>query len=236
MTDPIDAVRFDAIRLVLFDLDGTLVDSQEQIVAAMAAAFDAHDLPPPDRPAVRAAIGLSLPEVIARLAPNQPTAGRAALVDAYRQAFLEQSQGTGDREPLFPGTSEILARLEAAGYLMGIATGKSTRGALAVLDVHGLAERFVTVQTADVGPGKPHPDMLYRAMAAAGAPADGTVFVGDTTFDMQTAVNAGVAGIGVGWGYHPSAELRRAGAHAVIDRFDDLPSVVARLIGGQSCV
>ena len=226
----------DSVRLVVFDLDGTLVDSLEHIAAAMRAAFAAHDLPPPDRPAIRGVVGLSLEAAIARLVPDQLAARRAALADFYRQAFLDRRRAPDDREPLFPGALETLAGLDAAGYLLGIATGKSSRGALAVLDAHELAHRFVTVQTADHGPGKPHPDMLHRAMAAAGAAPGGTVLVGDTTFDIEMATNAGVAGVGVAWGYHPAEDLELAGARAVIDRFEDLEAAAARLIGDPSCV
>jgi phosphoglycolate phosphatase len=133
----------------------------------------------------------------------------------------------GEHEsPLYDGAAETIAALHAAGYLLGVATGKSQRGLRAMLETFDLAGHFVTLQTADDAPSKPHPGMVERAMAEAGATPDETVVVGDTSFDMEMAINAGARAIGVGWGYHEADELYRAGALTVIDGFAALSGVI----------
>ena len=105
--------------------------------------------------------------------------------------------------------------LDGDGWLLGVATGKSDRGLKHCLDQHGLADRFVTLQTADRNPSKPHPGMALAAMAEAGAEPLSTIFVGDTGWDMGCARGAGAGAIGAGWGYHDVDELTAGGAHGV---------------------
>ena len=217
------------IRLVVFDCDGTLVDSQHVIREAMTRAFAANGLPAPQPAAVRRVIGLSLAVAVERLWPEGDADGRDVVVDAYRDAFLDLGSRPDHHEPLFPGAAEAVEALGAAGYVLGVATGKGKRGLRATLGRVGLLERFATLQTADDAPSKPHPGMLLRAMAETGAHESGTVFVGDTTFDMQMAVNARVTPLGVGWGYHGARELRAAGAHAVVERFAELVGAIDQL-------
>jgi len=202
-------------RLAVFDCDGTLTDGQAEICAAMATAFAAAGLPPPDPHQIRRAVGLSLPQAVARLLPGASAERRADVVDAYRDAF-RAARGQGRlREPLFAGIRECLAGLRAAGWLLGVATGKGDAGLAHCLAVHGIAEYFVTRQTADHHPSKPDPAMLEAALfAAAVAPAD-AVMIGDTAYDITMARAAQVRAIGVGWGYHSAEELRAAGAEAV---------------------
>ncbi|HUN51474.1 MAG TPA: HAD-IA family hydrolase [Candidatus Sulfotelmatobacter sp.] len=224
------------VRLVVFDCDGTLVDSQHHIVAAMTAAFQAHGLADPAAAAVLALVGLPPAVMAAALLPALPDERHHAVADAYRQAFFAQRQHPGHREPLYPGAARVLHDLAAGGYLLGIATGKSRRGLDATLGAHGLLPHFATVQTADVARGKPDPEMLHRAMAEVGADPGETLLVGDTTYDMQMAANAGVRAIGVAWGYHAPGALLEAGAHCVIDDFASLAPLAATLIGGGPCV
>jgi phosphoglycolate phosphatase len=212
-------------RLVVFDCDGTFVDSQHVIIACMLQAYAAHGLPAPEASAIRRVIGLPLLECMARLSPEHPEDRHALLSEAYKEAFLASRQRPDHNEPLFDGAAAALERLEAQGYLLGVATGKARRGLNAVLDRHGLAHRFVTLQTADIGPGKPHPAMLERAMAETGVAPQDVFMIGDTSYDMLMARNAGVHAIGVSWGYHPAEELRAAGAHSVIESFAELPAV-----------
>lgn len=219
-------LRSQRLRLAVFDCDGTLVDSQHAIVACMAAAFAAEGLSPPEAAAVRRVIGLPLTECMARLSPEHPAPRHLRLTAAYKDAFFALRQRPDHDEPLFDGAVAALDRLEENGFLLGIATGKARRGLVAVLERHGLSRRFVTLQTSDVAPGKPHPAMLERAMAETGIAAEDTVMIGDTSFDMLMARNAGVRGIGVGWGYHPSEELDAAGAHAVVASFRELSDVL----------
>jgi phosphoglycolate phosphatase len=214
------------LRLVVFDCDGTLVDSQHAIVSCMASAYASEGLTPPEAADVKRVIGLPLLECMARLSPRHPTDGHIRLTEAYKEAFFALRQRPDHHEPLYDGALAILDRLEAEGILLGIATGKARRGLLAVLERHGLTDRFVTLQTGDMGPGKPHPAMLERAIAETGVAATDAVMVGDTSFDMLMARSAGVRGVGVAWGYHPPAELRAAGAHAIIERFDELSAVL----------
>ncbi len=215
------------LRLAVFDCDGTLVDSQHLILQAMTAAFAALGREPPPAAGVRRVIGLSLAECMVRLAPEESPDHHSRLVAAYKDAFFALRRDPDLHEPLFPGAIEALEALEAAGFLMGVATGKARRGLAAVLERHGLGRFFHTLQTADDGPGKPHPSMLLRAMAETGAAPADTVMVGDTTFDMTMARGASVAAIGVAWGYHDPAELLAAGAHALIDSFAELEPLLA---------
>ena len=202
-------------RLALFDCDGTLVDSLGAIRTAMDAAFAEAGLTPPGE-RVREVIGLSLGGVLAGLAPDADEATMERLVSAYRARYRANREAGAVAEPLYPGMAALLERLAAAGWTLGIATGKSRRGLDALLAHHGLADRFVTLQTADIHPSKPHPAMALAALAEAGVEAGDAVLVGDTEFDMALAVNAGVRAIGVGWGYHAVDRLTAAGAERVV--------------------
>jgi phosphoglycolate phosphatase len=226
----------DKIRLAVFDCDGTLVDSQHAIIEAMNAAFAAEGLPPPLPDAVRRVIGLPLLECATRLAPYAAPARCERLSEAYKAAFFAQRQRPDHHEPLFDGVLAALDAIEAAGWQLGIATGKAKRGLLAVLERHGLEKRFVTLQCGDMGPGKPHPAMLERAMAETGAAVADTVMIGDTTFDMLMARSARVHALGVEWGYHPPEELLGAGAHALVGAFGQVPEAVFRCGRGEACV
>ena len=201
--------------LVVFDCDGTLVDSQHSICTAMTRAFEEAKLAPPDRPAILSVVGLSLPLAIARLLPDAEADFHDHLSDRYKLAFQAMRREEGVCEPLYPGIADLVMELDAAGWLLGVATGKSDRGLARCLTHHGLIDRFVTLQTADRHPSKPHPSMLLTAMAEAGAAPDTTVMIGDTSFDIDMGVAAGVRSIGVAWGYHPPAELLASGAQAV---------------------
>lgn len=207
-------------RLVVFDLDGTLVDSARQILSAMRAGFAEVGRPAPEEAAILAIIGLSLPVAVERLTPESAATERARIVDAYRAAFLSDPAAP----PLYPDVADTLEGLAArSGLLLAVATGKTRRGLIKVLTQHGLGSRFHSLHAGDGYPSKPDPAMLRGAMDAAGVPAERTVMVGDSLFDIRMAAAAGVRSIGVAWGYCPPAELRAAGASAILDRFSDLP-------------
>ncbi|HLF59103.1 MAG TPA: HAD-IA family hydrolase [Alphaproteobacteria bacterium] len=220
-----------ANRLVVFDCDGTLVDGQHAIIAAMRDAFRTQRLAEPSGAVVRRVVGLPLFDAVARLAPDADTALVAALARAYKESFLCRREEPGHDEPLFPGVIEALDDLVGKSFLLGIATGKSRNGLTATLERHGLSKRFAVLKTSDDGPGKPSPDMLICAMSDMGAEPGSTVMIGDTVFDVEMARSARVAAIGVGWGYHESAELEAAGAAAVANGFGVVPALVERMIG-----
>lgn len=202
-------------RLALFDCDGTLVDGQAGVVNAMEAAFAQVGLPAPDRHQVRRIVGLSLPQAIRLLAPETTEALRTEADQAFRASFSAARAAGTLVEPLYDGIAELVAALAEDGWLLGVATGKSQRGLEHCLAMHGLTKHFVTLQTADNHPSKPHPSMIETALAETGVAAAACVMIGDTEFDVTMAVNAGVRGIGVDWGYHTAQELVAAGAEAV---------------------
>ena len=202
-------------RLALFDCDGTLVDGQAGVVNAMEAAFAEVGLPAPDRHQVRRIVGLSLPQAIGLLAPQATERQRVAADAAYRDAFRAAREAGSLVEPLYDGIAELIVTLAGDGWLLGVATGKSQRGLEHCLAMHGLSAYFVTLQTADNHPSKPHPSMIETALAETGVSPDNCVMIGDTAFDIAMAVNAGVRAVGVDWGYHTAQELRDAGAEAV---------------------
>lgn len=218
------------LRLAVFDCDGTLVDSQHSIVAAMFAACDAHGLPHPPAESVRRLVGLPLLSTIEVLFPEIGPDRHARVRLSYSEAYHAMRADDRMKDPLYPGALGAIAAIESAGWLLGLATGKSHRGLIATLDGHGLVERFVTLQTADRAMGKPHPDMLLRAMSETGVDPAATVMIGDTTFDMEMARNAGTRALGVAWGYHDADELRVAGAHDVVAGFEHLPRALEALM------
>lgn len=209
-------------KLAVFDCDGTLIDGQASICEAMDTAFAQYALPLPDRNTVRRAVGLSLPQAVQRLIPNADQGLRTRIVDAYKQAFRAAREAGNLSQPLYAGVAPLLDRLRDNGWLLAIATGMSDRGLVHCLESHGLGDRFVSLQTADRHPSKPHPAMLEAALFKAAVDAADAVMIGDTVFDMQMARDAGVHAIGVDWGYHAPEELREAGAVFVASSPDDL--------------
>jgi phosphoglycolate phosphatase len=220
------------MNLIVFDCDGTLVDSQHHIVASMDAAFVAEGLLPPAREAVVRVVGLSLDTAIARLLPPGTEAAIVLrLAEAYKEAFRERRLRPDHDEPLYPGVREALRELGAREeVLLGIATGKSRRGVAAVLEREGLVPAFATVQTADTHPSKPDPSMLLAAMAETGALPERTLMIGDTTFDIEMARAAQVGALGVAWGYHPAASLEQAGADMMVRNGHDLVAAIDALL------
>ncbi len=217
------------IRLAIFDCDGTLVDSQHNICAAMEEAFALNALVAPPRNAIRRIVGLSLVEAMRMLLPEAEDALHRQIAQDYKDAFFRlRSTGAMAEEPLYDGIAELLAALSTQGWLLGVATGKSDRGLAHILAHHGIADRFITLQTADRHPSKPHPSMIETAMRDAGAAIDATAMIGDTSFDMAMARAAGARAIGVAWGYHPPEELLAAGADIVVDQVDALAAALER--------
>jgi phosphoglycolate phosphatase len=210
------------LRLVVFDLDGTLVDSKHNIIAAVEEVARILGITCPPQDVIPRVIGLSLMEALAQLFPDVDASRHKALDREYREAFVRLRARPEYTEPLFDGTHEILAELDKHGFLLGIATGKARRGAQHFIARNGFEGRFVTVQTPEDAPGKPHPGMVLNALRETGAEARHTVMIGDTSYDIEMARAAGVHAIGVSWGNHPVAELRAAGAHRCVDRLADL--------------
>lgn len=203
------------VRLALFDCDGTLVDGQAGVCNAMDAAFADAGLPPPDRHLVRRIVGLSLPQAIRQLVPDASEAQRTAVDTAYRERFRAAREAGSLVEPLYEGIADLVTALADAGWALGVATGKSQRGLEHCLATHSLTRHFATLQTADQHPSKPHPAMVYAALAESGAEPEHCVMIGDTVFDIAMAKAAGVRALGVDWGYHTAGELLHAGAEAV---------------------
>ena len=213
-------------RLVVFDCDGTLVDGQAAICDTMEQAFARAGLVAPDRHQVRRMVGLSLPYALRELAPDASDDERHAVVEAYKEGYRGLRLSGALREPLYEGIAALIEDLAREDRLLAVATGKSDRGLHACLDTHGIKHRFVSLQTADRHPSKPHPAMLEAALVEAGVGPAEAVMIGDTSFDMEMAVAAGVRAIGVAWGYHEPRELIEAGACAVAETARQLGELI----------
>ncbi|MCX2722411.1 HAD-IA family hydrolase [Roseibium salinum] len=217
--------------LIIFDVDGTLVDSQNTILHGLQVGFEAVGLPMPDRRTALSIVGRSLNEAFADLVGPTRIDLVPAMAEAYRQSKISRRGQGLDIDPLYPGAREAIGSLRArADFLLGIATGKALRGVRHMQDTHDLHDWFVTIQTADTSPSKPHPDMILRAMAETGAEPHRTLMIGDTAFDMEMARAAGARSIGVTWGYHDQAMLTASGADRIIHSFPELERALAEVL------
>jgi phosphoglycolate phosphatase len=219
------------LRLIVFDCDGTLIDSQHNIVSAVEAVFRSIDLVPPDPLLIRQQVGLPPEAAIARMLPMADAKQHRRVIEAFQSMRPQLQARHRAVEPLYPGIRELIKDLQHPELFLGIATGKGRPGLDAALQWHGLAGQFHTLQTGDRCRGKPDPDMLLRALAETGLEASESVMIGDTSFDMEMADHAGFLAIGVAWGYHDPAALLAAGARAVIDHPAELLAVLRQLQG-----
>ena len=217
-----------SLKLAIWDMDGTVVDSREVIQTAMERAFVACDLEPPAYEATRRLVGLDLVTVCATLAPGLSGEALARLVEAYKQAFVARRTEPDFVEPLYDGAVETLERLANGGWLLAVATGKARRGVEALFEMHPLRSYFDTVWCADDGPGKPNPYMCEQAMAAVGAEPSGSLIIGDAVHDMAMGRAAGIRCKGVAWGFGAADELEAAGAHEVHHDFSTLNTSLDR--------
>ncbi|MEO1028349.1 MAG: HAD-IA family hydrolase [Pseudomonadota bacterium] len=212
-----------SLKLVIWDMDGTLVDSREVIQTAMVRAFEDLDLTPPAYEETRKIVGLGLAEACRLLTPNGFDQSRLPeLVEAYKNAFMARRMEKSFKEPLYDGTLETLERLANEGWLQALATGKSHRGIRAIFEMHPIGDYFDTIWCADDGPGKPHPFMVNEAMGALGAEAHQSIMIGDAIHDIRMAKSANVRALGVSWGFGLGEELLDAGADELHHDFESL--------------
>ena len=216
------------LRLVIFDVDGTLIDSQNFILAAMRQAFTHADQPAPSDEATLGIVGLSLPQAMEVLVPGVTEPARDRLVHLYKNSFraMRQECGGEAKTPFYPGARDALDRLDSAGYLLSIATGKARRGLDHMLDSHGMRQLFIGTQTADDAPSKPHPGMVLNCLAATGVERQHAVVVGDTEYDMAMARAAAARAVGVDWGYHSTERMLRGGAEHIVSDFAALDAAL----------
>ncbi|WP_020178196.1 HAD-IA family hydrolase [Methylopila sp. M107] len=213
----------DPKMLIVFDVDGTLVDSAHAIVEAMTDAYVSHGLAAPSRAAIVGVVGLSVSQAVAELSREAPEHPVETLGAAFKSSFNRGLETAPDQSGLYPGAAELIERLSRRDdVLLGLATGNSRRGVARFIDRFGFEGVFVTTQSADDAPSKPHPAMIQQAAAEAGVSVDETAMIGDTTFDMEMARSAGARAIGVSWGYHSPDRLLAAGAERVLQSFDEL--------------
>ncbi len=206
-------------RLVVFDWDGTVMDSAARIVACIQGTIADLALEPRTDDQIRHIIGLSLTESIDNLYPGRDIAFHQRLIEGYRHHYLV----TNPTPSLpFAGAGETLASLHAAGYLLGVATGKSRRGLDEVLAATGYGDYFHATRCADEAPSKPHPGMLEQILDVLGAAPGETLMVGDTSFDLEMARNAGADAVAVTYGAHPRKRLEAAEPLACLDDIRDL--------------
>jgi phosphoglycolate phosphatase len=219
-----------ALRLAIFDCDGTLVDSAYSIISFMQVACKNLGFPLPKPIPIRRTVGLPIEDAITILFPHMEKNQVRALGEEFRQVFVKSRDRDKIHEPLYSGVDKTLSALNDAGWLLGVATGKSLRGLESTLSTHDLHHHFATLQTADLSNGKPDPAMLLKAVSDTGVEKERTVMIGDTSFDMEMARNAGTKAIGVTWGYHNVEDLVDAGAHCIVKTFSQIPEVIYNLL------
>jgi len=222
--------------LILFDCDGTLVDSEALIVKAMQMAFENGGLEPPPGSDIRSIVGLSLPFAVEALF-NKGNDRRLdpdlikTLSENYKVAYGHLRDVEGCPEPLFEGARDLMLNLVGQDHcVLGIATGKSMIGVQNLLKRFELGSYFVTIQTADNAPSKPHPAMIDQAIRETGVARENCIMIGDTSFDMEMAQAARVKAIGVSWGHHSVEELRSYQPRDIVYDMDQLKKSIYTLM------
>jgi phosphoglycolate phosphatase len=219
-------------RIAIFDCDGTLVDSGATIAEALGLTFAEAGIAMPQPSVARRVIGLSLVTAMAALVPDAGSDAHHALAERYKLHFQRMRAEGRVEEPLYPGILALLDALEDDGWQLAVATGKSDRGLRHCLEGHGLHARFVSLQTGDRHPSKPHPSMIHQALADSGAEARDALMIGDTSFDMAMGRAAGAIPIGVAWGYHDPNDLIDAGAAFVANAPSDILAFTRAMADG----
>ncbi|MDR2626225.1 MAG: HAD-IA family hydrolase [Zoogloeaceae bacterium] len=204
--------------LIVFDWDGTLMDSAAAIVHAISTASLDLGLTPPTEERARHVIGLGLYEALRYIAPELPPERYPEMADCYRRHYFAHQHDL----VLFPGVESLLARLAERGFQLAVATGKSRRGLDAALDNFHLRARFHALRCADQCPSKPHPQMLLELMQERDVLPERTLMIGDTTHDLEMARNANVAAVGVCYGAHTASVLHAASPLACVDSVAEL--------------
>ncbi len=218
------------LKLVIFDMDGTLMDSQAFIQLGMGQGLAAAGYSDVSKDDIMSTVGLSFSAIVSALLPALAAAENKRVVDVIQQTFYKLRDEMGDDvgSPLYPGARDALERLHVVDeVLMGVATGKARRGLDHAYNAHNIEHFFITSQTADLHPSKPHPSMLHQTLADTGVEAAQAVMVGDTEFDMEMGRAAGFKTIGVSWGYHPVSRL--GAADIIIDDFAALDGALAEI-------
>lgn len=206
-------------QLLIFDWDGTLMDSALKITRCIQAAGMQLGLEVPDHDTAKLVIGLGLEEAMQTLFKGASAATIHQLIDGYKHFFVHQDETA---QPLFAGVEDGLKRLSDTGVLIAIATGKSRVGLDRVLEQNELRQHFVYTRCADEARTKPHPQMLHDILEYTAISPDRAIMIGDTSFDMQMAANANIRGLAVSYGAHPLERLENTHASAIVHSFDDV--------------
>jgi phosphoglycolate phosphatase len=214
------------MKLAVWDVDGTLVDSRSSIHRAAVVAANAIGIEPPTYEQVRQIVGVSLFEALQMMRPDLDPETIAAYTREFQNAFLAFHADPDFRESLYEGAHDALLRLKADGWFLGMATGNSRRGVNRLTEKYGWTELFDASFCADDGPSKPHPHMLQCNLNHLGLGSHQAVMIGDTSHDIRMAREAGVHAIGVSWGFHTVEELELAGAHVIVHSFEELSAVL----------
>lgn len=219
--------------LILFDVDGTLIDSGAIIIGAQIRTAEELGLVFPGREAGFAVVGRTLDDALVDLFGNKAPVDM--MVSTYSRIFRSLRGTPGFEENMFEGVPAMLAQLaQRPNTRLGIATGKRAHGVEHIITLHHWEGLFATVQNADTAPSKPHPGMILNGMAAIGAEPQRTVMIGDSVHDMAMARAAGVTPIAVDWGFQPSSLLVEAGAAVVAHQVADLPRLIGKILGPHS--
>lgn len=214
-----------AWKLIVFDWDGTLMDSTGHIISAVQAACRDVGLAEPPDDAVREVIGLGLRQALERTLPDLDGERYARFVERYRQRFFSPELATST---LYPGALDVLRELRRRGHWLAVATGKGRNGLDRALAETGIGRLLLDSRCADECHSKPHPQMLQELMRVAGADPGETLMIGDTTYDLEMARNAGTASIGVRYGAHEALRLLALGPVAMLGDIRELPEILAR--------
>lgn len=214
------------MKLVVFDMDGTLIDSSAFITSTLHEAFETNGLPAVSEAQARNIIGLSLEVALEQL--SGLSGGELdELVTLYRKTYRQKLMEQHDQEPLYAGAKETLLELhKRPDIVLAIATGKGLSGVDRILALHGLTDLFVSKQTPDHNPSKPDPGMLFRAMEETGAESCDTVMIGDTSYDIDMAIAANTGALGVTWGSHDVQTLADCGAHVIVDQYSHVVDAI----------